>query len=145
MHSGDWLLGQLLLIGVTAALGASIARLPAFEETQLIEARLGAATAIELLGAGGAIGFLWLFGRGLVLRFLVKGGSLAMTYAVVLRLLGPALDEAQTSACAWGFLLGACACAIWLSMAVFSHAEALRGILHGYRRAAQTGDQGGSA
>jgi serine/threonine protein kinase len=161
MHSGDWLLGQLLLIGVTAALGASIARLPAFEETQLIEGRLGAPTAIELLGAGGAIGFLWLFGRGLVLRFLAKGGprcvlydlvmpvitlgSLAMTYAVVLRLLGPALDEAQTSACAWGFLLGACACAIWLSMAVFSHAEALRGILHGYRRAAQTGDQGGSA
>jgi Na+/glutamate symporter len=71
-------------------------------------------------------------------------GSLALTYAVVLRLLGPALDETQVSACAWGFLLGACACAIWLSMAVFSHAEALRGLLHGCRHTPRAGDQGGS-
>jgi hypothetical protein len=156
----DWLLGHPLLIGVTAGLGALIARLPAFQETQMLDGRLTAAAAMQLLGASGAIVFLWLFGRALARRFLAKGGpwsvlydlvipvitlgSLALTYAVVLRLLGPALDETQVSACAWGFLLGACACAIWLSMAVFSHAEALRGLLHGYRHTPRAGDQGGS-
>ena len=127
----------------------------------MLEGRLTAATLVQLLGAGGAVLFLWLFGRGLALRLRAKGGprsvlydllmpvvtlgSLAIAYAVVLRLLAPALDEARISACAWGFLLGACACAIWLCMAVFSHAEALRALLHDYRHTARTSDQGGSA
>ena len=33
------------------------------------------------------------------------------------------------------FLLAACACTIWLSMAVFSHAEPLRQLLQEYQRA----------
>jgi hypothetical protein len=154
-------LGHLLLIGVTSALGALIGKLPAFQETQMLEGRLTAATLVQLLGAGGAVLFLWLFGRGFALRLRAKGGprsvlydllmpvvtlgSLAIAYAVVLRLLAPALDEARISTCAWGFLLGACACAIWLCMAVFSHAEALRALLHDYRHTARTSDQGGSA
>jgi hypothetical protein len=72
--------------------------------------------------------------------------SLALGYAVVLRLLGPVLDETQASICGWSLLLGACGCAIWLCMAVLSHAEPVRTLLHEYRHAtARTGDQGGSA
>jgi hypothetical protein len=157
----EWLFGHPLLIGVTATLGALLGKLPAFQETQMMEGRLSAATLAELLGAGGAILFLWLFGRGIALRLRAKGGprsvlydllmpvvtlaSLTIAYAAALRLLGPALDETQLLACAWGFLLGACACAVWLCMAVFSHAVPLRTLLHGYRPAARTGDQGGSA
>jgi serine/threonine protein kinase len=160
-RASDWLFGQLVLIAVTAALSASIAGLPAFQETQLIEGRLGAATAVELLGAAGVVAFLWLFARGLAWRFLAQNrtravlyqlvmpiitlGALAIVYANVLRLLGPALDDGQLSACAWSFLLAACACAIWLSMAVFSHAEALRTLLHGYRQSARTRRQSGPA
>ncbi len=156
----DWLLGHILVIGVTAILGASIGKLAAFQEAQLLGGRLTAATLAQLLGGGGAVLFLWLFGRALALRLRAKGGprsvlydllmpvltlgSVAIGYAVVLRLLGPILDEAQLSACAWGFLLGACVCAIWLCMAVFSHAEALRTLAH-YRHAARAGDPGGSA
>ncbi len=160
-HGWDRLVGQLLVIGVTCTLGGLIGRLPAFQETQLVEGRFTATTAIELLGAAGAIVLLWLFGRGLALRLRAKGGprsvlydllmplvtlgSLALAYAVMLRLLAPALDETHISVCAWAFLLVACGCAIWLCMAVFSHAEALRALLHDYRPAARTSDQSGSA
>ena len=157
----DWLSGQVLLIVITGLLGALIARLPAFQETQLVDGRLTAATAIELLSALGAITFVWLLGRRLALRLRVSGGprsvlydllmpiltlgSLALTYAVVLHLLAATLDEARISACAWAFLLAGCACAIWLCMAVFSHAESLRALLHDYRPTARTSDQRGSA
>jgi Protein kinase domain len=161
VHRWEWLFGHVLLIGVTAALGALLGKLPAFQETQMVEGRLTAAALVQVLGAAGAILFLWLFGRGLALRLRARGGartllydllmpvvtlgSLTLSYAVVLRLLGPALDGTQISACAWGFLLGTCGCAIWLCMAVFSHAEALRGLLHGYRHSPRTSGQGGSA
>jgi hypothetical protein len=134
----DRLLGHLVLIGVTCSLGGLIGRLPAFEETQLLEGRLTAASAVELLSAAGAILFLWLLARGLALRLRARGGprsvlydllmpvltlgSLAIAYAVALRWLAPALDETRIAACAWGFLLAGCACAIWLCMAVFSQA-----------------------
>jgi hypothetical protein len=64
---------------------------------------------------------------------------------VALRWLAPALDETRIAACAWGFLLAGCACAIWLCMAVFSQAEALRTLLHDYRQTARTSGQGRSA
>jgi Protein kinase domain len=160
-HRWEWLFGHILLIGVTAALGTLLGKLPAFQETQMVDGRLTAAALVQVLGAAGAILFLWRFGRGLALRLRASGGartvlydllmpvvtlgSLTLAYAVVLRLLGPALDGPQISACAWGFLLGTCGCAIWLCMAVFSHAEALRGLLHDYRHTARTSGQGGSA
>jgi hypothetical protein len=140
----DWLLGHLLLIGVSAGLGALLARLPAFQETQLLEGRLAASALVQLLGTGGAILFSWRLGHAVALRWWARGSvlydlampvvtlaCLAMAYAAVLRLLGAALGEQQLSACAWGFLIGACACAIWLCMAVFSHAGALRALARG--------------
>jgi len=159
----DWerLIGQVLLIGVTGLLGGMLGRLPAFQETQILPGKLSAAAAIELLGALASIAFVWLLGRGLALRLRARGGprsvlydllmplvtlgALALSYAVALHMLAPTLDETRISACAWAFLLAGCACAIWLCMAVFSHAEALRALLHDYRPAARTSDQGGPA
>ena len=149
-RGGDWAFGYLLLIVVTAALGAWTGKLPAFQETQMLEGRLSAAVLAQLLGAGGAIVFLWLLARSVALRFQSEGGTRAVLYElsmpivtlvaqaiawiVLQKLLGAALDETLSRVYAWGFLLGTCACAVWFSMAVFSHAEPLRKLLHGVRR-----------
>ena len=149
-RGGDWALGYLLLIVVTAALGAWVGKLPAFQETQLLEGKLSAGVLAQLLGAGGAIIFLWLLARSVALRFQAEGGTRAVLYdlampivtlvcqaiawIVLQKLLGPALEEALSPIYAWGFLMGTCACAVWFSMAVFSHAEPLRKLLHGVRR-----------
>jgi hypothetical protein len=148
-RGGDWAFGYLLLIVVTAALGAWIGKLPAFQETQMLEGKLNAAVLAQLLGAGGAIVFLWLLARSVALRFQAEGGVRAVLYDLAMpivtlvsqaiawialqKLLGPALEEALSPVYAWGFLLGTCACAVWFSMAVFSHAEPLRKLLHGVR------------
>jgi hypothetical protein len=163
----DWPFGYLLLIVVTAVLGAFTGKLPAFQETQMMEGRLNAAMLAQLLAAGGVLVFLWLLARSVALRFRAGGGPRAVLYdlsmpivtlvaqaiawVVLQKLLGPALEETLSSIYAWGFLLGTCACAVWLSMAVFSHAEPLRKLLHGYRPtgpgagAPGSGDQGGLA
>jgi hypothetical protein len=162
---GDWPFGYLLLMVVTGALGALIGKLPAFQETQMMEGRLNAAMLAQLLAAGGTIVFLWLLGRSAALRFRAAGGPRAVLYdlslpimtlvcqavawIVLQKLLGPALEETLNPIYAWGFLLGTCACAVWLSMAVFSHVAPLRKLLHGYRQPAPAdadstgGDQGG--
>jgi serine/threonine protein kinase len=153
---GDWTFGYLLLIVVTGALGALIGKLPAFREAQMIEGRLNAATLAQLLAAAGTIVFLWLLGRSVALRFRAEGGPRAVLYDVALpivtllcqavawivlqKLLGPALEGTLSPIYAWGFLLGTCACAVWLSMAVFSHAEPLRKLLHGVRRPGRAAD-----
>jgi len=149
--SGEaWAFGYLLLIVVSAALGAWIGKLPAFQETQMLGGRLNAAKLAQLLGAGGGIVFLWLLARSVALRFQAEGGARAVLYdlampivtlacqavawIVLQKLLGPALEETLSPIYAWGFLLGTCACAVWFSMALFSHAEPLRRLLHGVRR-----------
>jgi small-conductance mechanosensitive channel len=156
------LLKHLLLVLVIAALGALLGKLPAFRETQMLEGRISAAMLAQLLGAIGAIGFFWLLGRGVASRFRAGGGPRAVLYdlsmpivtllclligyLVLQRPLAPVWDEAVTSIYTWCFVLGTCACAIWLSMAVFSHAEALRKLLHDYHRAAKPAvDQSASA
>ena len=106
----------------------------------------GAAMLAQLLGATGAIGFFWLLGRGVATRFrpvlyhlsmpIVTLLSLLIGYVVLQRPLAPVWDEAVSSIYTWCFLLGTCVCAVWLSMAVFSHAESLRKLLHDYHRAA---------
>ena len=157
----DWSFGYLLLIVVTAALGGLIGKLPAFQETQLLQGRLSATMLAQLLAAGGTIVFLWLLGRSLALRFRAEGGPRAVLYdlslpfvtlvcqavawIVLQKLLGPALEETLSSVFAWGFLLGTCACAVWFSMAVFSHAEPLRRLLHGVRRPRPAADEDGLA
>ena len=147
----DGLLKTLLLVVVIAALGALLGKLPAFQETQMLEGRISAAMLAQLLGAIGAIGFFWLLGRGVASRFQAGGGpravlyhlslpivtllSLLIGYLVLQRPLAPVWDEAVNSIYTWCFVLGTCACAVWFSMAVFSHAEPLRKLLHDYHRA----------
>ena len=147
----DGLLKTLLLVVVIAALGALLGKLPAFQETQMLEGRISAAMLAQLLGAIGAIGFFWLLGRGVASRFQAGGGpravlyhlslpivtllSLLIGYLVLQRPLAPVWDEAVNSSYTWCFVLGTCACAVWFSMAVFSHAEPLRKLLHDYHRA----------
>jgi hypothetical protein len=119
----------LLLVVVIAALGALLGRLPAFQETQILEGKISAATLAQLLGAIGAIGFFWLLGRGVASRFQAGGGpaylydlsmpivtllSLLIGYVVLQRPLAPVWDEAVSSIYTWCFVLGTCACAVWL-------------------------------
>ena len=146
------LLKHLLLVVVIGVLGALLGKLPAFQETQMLEGRISAGMAAQLLGAIGAIGFFWLLGRGVASRFRAGGGpravlydlsmpivtllSLLIGYLVLQRTLAPVWDDAVSLIYTWCFLLGTCACAVWLSMAVFSHAEPLRKLLHDYHRAA---------
>jgi hypothetical protein len=145
----DWMYGYLLLIVVCFALAASIAKLPAFQEAHLIQGKLNAAMVAQLLGTTGLIVFIWMLGRGLVLRFRAEGGpravlcdlltpivtliAMAIAYVLLQRPLAPLFDKQLSSLYARGFLLGTCACAVWLSMAVFTHAEPLRKLLHEYR------------
>ena len=148
--SWDRLFGQLLVITVTATLGVVIARLAAFQDTLMLDAKVSAAMLAQLLGSGSAVVLLWFLGRDLALRFRAREGpqavlhgllmpivtlvSLAVAFFVLQRPLAPVLDETLTSIYVWCFLLGTCACAVWLSMVVFSHAEALQKLLHGNRR-----------
>ena len=70
--------------------------------------------------------------------------SLAIAYLILQRQLGGVLDVTLSSLYGRGFLVGICGCAVWLSMAVFSHAEPLRKLLHEYRHATMgTADQAG--
>jgi hypothetical protein len=158
----NWVFGHVLLIGVTGTLGILIGKLPAFQELQLIEGKLSAAALAQLLGAGSAIVFAWLLGRGVALRFRMAGApravlhdllmpivtlaSLGIAYPALLKPLGPPLEETLSSICNLAFLVGACACALWLSMAVFSHGEQLWKLLHKDRPTAPgAGDPGSSA
>ena len=116
----------------------------------MLEGRINCSMLAQLLSAVGAIGFFWLLGRGVASRFragngpravlydlampLVTLGVVAIAYLVLQRPIAPLLDDALSSIYTWCFVLGTCACAVWLSMAVFSHAEALRKLLHNYRR-----------
>jgi serine/threonine protein kinase len=145
----NWIYGYLLLIVVCFALGTAIAKLPAFQEAPLIQGKLSAAMVAQLLGTTGLIVFFWMLGRGLVLRFRAEGSpravlcdlltpivtlmAMAIAYVLLQRPLAPLLDEKLSSLYARGFLLGTCAGAVWLSMAVFTHAEPLRKLLHEYR------------
>jgi serine/threonine protein kinase len=144
------MLKHALLVVVIAALGALLGRLPAFQEAQILEGRINCSMLAQLLSAVGAIGFVWLLGRGVASRFragngphavlydlsmpLVTLGVVTIAYLVLQRPIAPLLDDALSSIYTWCFVLGTCACAVWLSMAVFSHAEALRKLLHDYRR-----------
>jgi hypothetical protein len=149
-RSWNWMYGYLLLIVVCAVLGASIGKLPAFQEARPIQGKLNAAMVAELLTTVGFIVFVWMLGRGLALRLREAGGpravlcelltpivtlvAMAIAYVLLQRPLAPLLDEALSSLYARGFLLGTCACAVWLSMTVFTHAEPLRRLLDDYRR-----------
>ena len=156
-EGAGWL-GYAALMAVTAALGIGIGALPAFRESVLIDGRLSAAALAQLLGASGAVVFAWLLGRDLARRLSARSAAHAALYAVLMPvvsvtalavayalahwLLAPVLESAQVAAAAWAFLLAICACAIWLSMAIFSHADALRQLLHRYQH---TGRRGASA
>jgi hypothetical protein len=151
-RSWNWMYGYLLLIVVCAVLGASIGKLPAFQEARPIQGKVNAAMLAELLTTAGFIVFIWMLGRGLALRFREAGGpravlcelltpivtlvAMAIAYVLLQRPLAPLLDEASSSLYGRGFLLGTCACAVWLSMIVFTHAEPLRKLLDDYRRRA---------
>jgi hypothetical protein len=160
-RSWDRLLAYLVLVAICATLGAWLSSLPAFQETRLLSGKLTAAMLPQLLGAGGVIFFFWMFGRGMALRFRAQGGpravlcdlltpivaliALVIAYALVQRPIAPLLDETASSIYARCFLLATCACAVWMSMTVFSHAEALRRLLDDYRAGSRDLDAGTSA
>ncbi len=160
-RSWDRLLAYLLLVAICATLGALLSRLPAFQEAPLMSGKLTAAMLPQMLGAGGVIFFFWMFGRGVALRFRAEGGTravlcdlltpivaliaLVIAYALVQRPIAPLLDETASSIYARCFLLATCACAVWMSMTVFSHAEALRRLLDDYRAVSRDLDAADSA
>lgn len=149
-RSWNWMYGYLLLIVVCAVLGVSIGKLPAFQEARLVQGKVSAAVVAELLTTVGFIVFSWMLGRGLALRIREAGGpravlcdllmpivtlvAMAIAYVLLQRPLAPLLDETLSSLYARAFLLGTCACAVWLSMTVFTRAEPLRKLLDDYRR-----------
>ena len=149
LPSWNRLFGHLLLAVICATLGSALAKLAPFQEAHVMQSGLDAALLPQLLGAGGVVAFFWLFGRGAALRFRARGGpravlcdlltpvvsllTLAIAYVALQRPMAPLLDEKLSTIYGLGFLLGTCACAVWISMAVFSHAEPLRRLLHEYR------------
>jgi hypothetical protein len=157
------LLTYLALVVVCALLGAMLAKFPAFQEARLVSGKLAAAVLPQFLSAGGVIAFLWIFGRAVALRFRTLGGpravlcdlltplitlfALVLAYFLLQRPLAPLLDENATTVYGRCFLLATCACAVWTSMVVFSHAEPLRRLLHDYRAATRVhgADAGRSA
>jgi len=149
--SSNRLFADLLLVIVCAVLGFWLVRLPAFQETQIVQSKAGAVAITQFLSTAGVVTFLWLFGRGVALRFRSRGGpqsvlcdlltpivtllALAIAYVLLQRPIAPLLDESWSSVYARAFLLATCACAVWLSMVVFTHAEPLRRLRQEYRAA----------
>jgi len=139
------------MVIVCAVLGFWLVRLPAFQEAQIIQSKAGAVSITQFLSTVGVVTFLWRFGRGVALRFRVQGGTravlcdlltpivtlfvLAIAYVLLQRPIAPLLDESWSSIYARAFLLATCACAVWLSMVVFTHAEPLRRLRQEYRAA----------
>jgi hypothetical protein len=139
MGSWTWIGRYALVLLVALLLGAAMAEFAVFKQTTLGTPKLSAAALARFLGYGGALVILWILARraGLQLRSANGGGArlghlvlplttlivLCAGYDVALAILRPFLSATAKDVYNWIFVLGITACAIWLVVALYQHAE----------------------
>lgn len=139
MGSWTWIGRSALVLLVALLLGAAIAELTVFKQTTLGTPKLSASALARFLGYGGALIIFWILGRraALQLRSMEGQGApvgflvlplttlivLCAGYDVVLTILRPFLSATAKDVYNWIFVLGITACAIWLVVALYQHAE----------------------
>ena len=149
MGSWTWISRYALVLLVALLLGAAIAELTVFKQTTLGTPKLLASAVARFLGYGGALIIFWILGRraALKLRSMEGGGThlgflvlpltslivLCAGYDVVLAILRPFLGANAKDIYNWIFVLGITACAIWLVVALYQHAEGVVELLKAVR------------
>ncbi len=149
MGSWKWTVRYALVLVVAIALGAAIAELPVFKQTFLGTPKLSAAALAKFLGYGGALTVFWILGwragqqlrssegdraqAGFLLLPLTTLIVLSIGYDVVLTILRAFLSPSAKDVYNWIFVAAITACAIWLVVALYQHAEGIVELLRGLR------------
>jgi hypothetical protein len=150
MGSWKWTVRYAVVLVVAIALGAAIAELPVFKQTMLATPKLSAAALAKFLGYGGALTVFWILGwraaqqlrssegdrahAGFLVLPLTTLIVLSIGYDVVLAILRAFFTPAAKDIYNWLFVAAITACAIWLVVALYQHAEGIVELLRGLRR-----------
>jgi hypothetical protein len=140
MRSWTWIARYALVLLAALLLGAELAELSVFKQTTLGTPKLTASAAARFLGYSGALIVFWILGRRAALQLRNAGGCahlgylvlplttlivLSAGYDVVLAILRPFLSATAKDVYNWIFVLGITACAVWLVVALYQHAEGM--------------------
>jgi hypothetical protein len=141
MQSWKWTIRYTLVLLAAIALGAGIAELAVFKQTTLGTQKLSAAALARFLGYGGALAVFCMFGwrasrqlrvaqrgcedAGILILPLTALIALSVAYDAVLGVLRSFLTPAGKDIYNWIFVAAITACAIWLVVALYRHAEGL--------------------
>jgi len=149
MGTWTWVGRYALVLAAALLLGTTIAELTVFKQTMLGTPKLSASALARFLGYGGALIIFWIIGRRteLQLRAGQGGGAhlgylilplvtlivLSAGYDVVLAMLRLFLSATAKDVYNWVFVLGITACAVWLVVALYRHAEGIVELLKAMR------------
>lgn len=136
----DWIGRYVAGIVVALILATAIGGMDLFAKT-MIGARLSAGQMVRFLGYGTALAAFWMLGQRLTLVLRQRGGRwsflqhlilplvslvvIAMSYSVVLLVLGPLLNPALLNIYNWVAIVAILACAVWVVLAVLGQSAAL--------------------
>jgi hypothetical protein len=146
-----WVARYVAVLLLALILGAAIGELGLFKQTTLGSPKVTAARLAQFLGYGGALLLLWLLAQRAARELRARGGHaqglgsllvplatlvvVPSCYYVLLIFAGGLMSTAFRAVFNWVFVLGTTAAAIWLTVALFHHAEALVGLFRRRRGA----------
>src|SRR5690349_13264772 len=149
MQSWKWIARYLIVLAAAVLLGAAIAELNVFKQTA-VGSRLTAAVLARFLGYATALAVLWLVGRRAALQLRAGSRTQALgfvllpvitlilvcaAYDVAAAILRPFFNLSAKEAYNWLFVIGITACAVWLIVVLYRHAEALVDLMQRPQRA----------
>lgn len=136
-----WMIRYLLVIVLALILGAAIGELSLFEKSTLGSTKLTAANLARFLGYGSALVLLWLLAQRAAIEFskaddwkkpashlilpLATVIIVPAAHQILLLLLSRLMGSGLRKVYDWIFILGTTAAAIWLTVMLFQHVEAL--------------------
>jgi hypothetical protein len=136
----DWAGRYLAGIVVALILATALGSMELFAKT-MIGGKLSAGQVVRFLGYGTALAAFWLLGQRLTVVLRKQGGRwsflqhlilpvislvvIAMSYSVLLLVLGPVLNSSLTNIYNWVAIVAILACAVWVVLAVLGQTSAL--------------------
>jgi hypothetical protein len=136
----DWAGRYVAGIVVALILATALGSMELFAKT-MISGKLSAGQVVRFLGYGTALVAFWLLGQRLTMVLRQRGGRwsflhhlilpvvslvvIAMSYSVVLLVVGPLLNASMTNIYNWLAIIAILACAVWVVLAVLGQSSAL--------------------
>lgn len=136
----DWIGRYVAGIVVALILATAIGSMDLFTKT-MISGKLSAGQMVRFLGYGTALAAFWMLGQRLTQMLRQRGGRwsflqhlilplvslvvIAMSYTVLLLVLGPLLSASLLNIYNWVAIVAILACAVWVVLAVLGQSSAL--------------------